>query len=732
MPIAKVALDIPLPRLFDYRSDSLDRGHIGARVVVPFGGAASGKQGRLMVGVIVDVTDRSDVAPDRIREIDRVLEDSPRLPANWLAMVNFCAGYYQKPIGEVLMSALPPRLRSARPVPASPRLYRMVGDGGALLERTPSRSPRRKSLIERLLVSPISQAEFDALEGSERKWLRGMIDSGSVVAEAPAAGVARFLAVHPLAQEQAAVVQGISSRMDEFGVHVLFGITGSGKTEVYLHVIARALGQHRQALVLVPEIALTPALESAFATRFPGAHIVMQHSAMAELERASGWLDAQDGRADIVIGTRLAAWVPLARPGVIVVDEEQDASYKQQDGLRYSARDLAIYRARDAGIPVILSSATPSLETFQHALSGRYHLHRLNARAHSAARLPEVKLVDTRRHPAKHGLCEPLAEAIDKTLGKGEQVLVFLNRRGYAPVLACSACGWVSNCPDCAAHLVVHLGERRLRCHHCGHAEALPRACPDCGNLDLQPLGRGTQRLETTLAERFPAARILRIDGDSTRNRGSLEAMLEEVHEGRVNLLVGTQILAKGHHFSKLTMVAVLNADAGLFAADYRAGERLFAQLEQVAGRAGRAELPGEVWIQTRFPDHPLYQALQQHDFEGFAASVLQERESAGFPPFVFEAALRAEAQNQDKAQAFLKMAMEVAPAGSDGITIFRPVPMAIPKMARLERVQVIIQSESRPRLQAWLQKWSHLLYELRGPAIQGVRWHLDIDPTEF
>lgn len=732
MPIAKVALDIPLPRLFDYRSDILGPEQIGARVVVPFGGSASGKSPRLMVGVIVDVSEHSDIPPERIREIERILDDSPHLAANWLAMVNFCAGYYQKPIGEVLMSALPPRLRTARPIPPAARQYRLAANGEQMLAQTPSRSQRRRALIERLLSSPIRQDDFDALEGTERKWLKTMIECGNVIAEDPPRSEPSFVAAHLLAEEQRAVVESIATGMREFRVHVLFGITGSGKTEVYLHLIARALANRLQALVLVPEIALTPALESAFATRFPGAKIVMQHSAMAELDRVAGWQDAQNGLADIVIGTRLAAWVPLARPGIIVVDEEQDASYKQQDGLRYNARDLAIYRARNAGVPVILSSATPSLETFQHALSGRYRLHRLTMRAHSAARLPEVRLLDTRRQSAKHGLCDLLAEAIEERLARGEQVLVFLNRRGYAPVLACSACGWISNCPDCAAHLVVHLGERKLRCHHCGHAEPLPRACPDCGNLDLQPLGRGTQRLEASLAERFTSARILRVDGDSTRNRGSLEAMLGDVHSGKVNLLIGTQILAKGHHFSKLTLVAVLNADAGLFAADYRAGERLFAQLEQVAGRAGRADLPGEVWIQTRFPEHPLYQALQRHDFEGFAASVLNEREAAGFPPFVFEAALRAEAQTQDKAQAFLKLALDSAPTTQDGITVFRPVPMAISRMAKLERVQVVIQSESRPRLQAWLSQWSQSLYELRGPPTQGVRWHLDIDPTEF
>jgi primosomal protein N' (replication factor Y) len=728
MSIARVALDVPLPRLFDYRADGLSADDVGLRVRVPFGRPGASSE-RHATGVIVEVAGDSAIAPEKLKPVTRIFRDTPPLPRDWLAFTSFCAGYYQKPLGEVIMSALPPRLRSDKPAPPHDSSHRLARPLDELLNKLGTRASHKRALIERIAAAPITDAEIANLIPAQRSAFRALQAAGELVAEDPPPSTPEFTRPYALTPEQQSALAAMEMQLDRFGVHVLFGITGSGKTEIYLHLIARTVAAGRQALVLVPEIALTPSLQAAFVARFPRATIVMQHSGMAEMERARGWLDAQRGRADIVLGTRLAIWAPLARPGIIVVDEEQDASYKQQDGVRYNARDMAVYRAHAANIPIVLSSATPSLETYQHALNGRYILHTLSERAHAEAMLPAVRLVDTRKHAAKHGLCEPLAQAIDERLGRGEQILVFLNRRGYAPVLSCSACGWVSNCPDCSAHLVVHLSAGRLRCHHCGHAEALPRACPDCGNLDLHPLGRGTQRLEATLAERFPAARILRIDGDSTRNRGSLEAMLDEVHTGRADILLGTQILAKGHHFENLTLVAVLNADAGLFAADYRASERLFAQLEQVAGRAGRGRLPGEVWIQTRFPHHALYQALLGHDYAGFAAAVLAEREQAGFPPFVHEAALRAESNDSARALAFLERAMSAMPADQDGITVFQPVPMALPRMAKMERVQLVLQSASRPRLQAWLQQWMLSLYALRAPD---VRWHLDIDPTEF
>jgi len=395
--------------------------------------------------------------------------------------------------------------------------------------------------------------------------------------------------------------------------------------------------------------------------------------------------------------------------------------------VRYSARDLAITRAQIAGAPVVLCSATPSLESFQHATSGKYALVSLTRRAIDRAALPAIRLIDTRVHPPQQGIVPPLLEALAARLARGEQSLVFLNRRGYAPVLACPACGWVKGCQRCSAHMVVHLAEQRLRCHHCGLAEGVPRACPECGNSDLQTFGRGTQRVEITLGEKFPHARILRVDSDAVRARSRLDDLLK--HAAHADILVGTQILAKGHHFERLTLAGVLHADSGLFSSDYRASERNFAQLQQVAGRAGRAKLAGEVLIQTRYPNHALYQSLLHHDYTGFARGLLAERRETGFPPFVFEAALRAESRDAVRAQRFLRSAIERAPQRGASITVFDPVPMSLARLAGVERAQVLLQSRSRPRLQAFLREWSDTLYRM---PTHGVRWHLDVDPIEF
>jgi primosomal protein N' (replication factor Y) len=412
-----------------------------------------------------------------------------------------------------------------------------------------------------------------------------------------------------------------------------------------------------------------------------------------------------------------------------VVDEEQDSSFKQQDGLRYSARDVAVFRARQAGIPIVLGSATPALETYARALSGRYRLLQLSQRAVPQAQLPLVRTVDMRKFKLEEGLAPPVVEALQERLARGEQSLVFLNRRGYAPVLMCPACDWVSGCKRCSTRMVLHLADKQLRCHHCGASTYVPRHCPSCGNADLHPFGRGTQRLEATLAARFPQARILRIDRDSTRNKGSFPRMLEEIHSGRADILVGTQILAKGHDFPNLTLVAVLNADSALYSADFRAPERLFAQLVQVAGRAGRAGLPGEVLIQTQYSRHPLYAALAQHDYAGYARTLLAEREQAGFPPYVFEAVLRADARELDTALGFLRDAAALAGPPPAGITLYDPVPMTVTRLAGRERAQLLAQSESRKALQTYLAAWSAKLYALPQRA---VRWHLDVDPIEF
>ncbi|HLQ02068.1 MAG TPA: primosomal protein N' [Burkholderiales bacterium] len=720
MIILRVALDVPLPKLFDYRSEDATRADIGYRALVPFAT-------KRRVGVIVDVAAKSEVADSRLRPVEKILRDVPPLSREWLALAKFCSDYYHRPLGEVVMSALPPRLRTAKAIPRDAVDYVLTPAGREALALIPERHKRVRTLLGRLARGRASESELEPLARSARSLVKRAIESGWVAPIDPPQSGVRFVRAHELTSEQQRAVDALRGGPEKFRVSLLFGVTGSGKTEIYLQLIAEVLERRRQVLTLVPEIALTPALESAFRSRFPGACIFTQTSAMAELERARGWLQAHRGRADIVLGTRLAVFTPLPRLGLVVVDEEQDASFKQREGVRYSARDLAIARARAAGVPVVLCSATPSLETFHHATSGKYALVQLTRRAIDRAALPAIRLIDTRAHPPSDGVAAPLLEALAARLARGEQSLVFLNRRGYAPLLACPACGWVKGCKRCSAHMVVHLAEQRLRCHHCGLAEGIPRACPECGEPDLQSFGRGTQRLEVALAEKFSRARILRLDSDAVRTRGKLEDLLERA--AHADILVGTQLLAKGHHFERLTLAAVLNADSGLFSSDYRASERTFAQLQQVAGRSGRADLPGEVLIQTRYPDHPLYRSLVNHDFTGFAKSLLAERREAGFPPYVFEAALRAESRDAARALHFLGSAIERAPQGGASITVFDPAPMSLARLAGMERAQVLLQSSSRPRLQTFLSQWSDTLYRM--PA-HGVRWHLDVDPIEF
>ena len=516
-----------------------------------------------------------------------------------------------------------------------------------------------------------------------------------------------------------------------FAVHLLHGVTGSGKTEVYLRLIEQTLAAGQQVLLLVPEINLTPQLEQRVSARFNQVFSVSLHSELAEAARERNWRSAFSGEARIVLGTRLSVFTPMPQLGLIVVDEEHDPSFKQQDGMRYSARDVAVFRAHQLNIPVMLGSATPSLESWANAQSGRYRLLPLAERANPEAKLPAVDLVDTRKMNLQEGVSEALLAAIRERLARGEQSLVFLNRRGYAPVLACPACGWVSRCKRCAANMVLHLADRRLRCHHCGFEHGLPRACPTCGNQDIHPFGRGTQRLEAWLQEAFPEARVLRVDRDSVKSRKQWEAVLEKIHGAEADILVGTQMLAKGHDFPKLTLVGVLGADAALFAADWRAPERLFAQLMQVAGRAGRAELKGEVLIQTQYPDHPIFQSLKVHDYPGFAATQLQEREMAGFPPYAYQAMLRAEAPQMEDSMAFLRQAAALPLVQAhDQVMLYDPVPMKMARLANLERGQLLAESLSRPALQAFLPRWREALEGIKAPS--RLRWHLEVDPLEF
>lgn len=675
MNIVRVALDLPLPRLFDYLAPDSDESDIGRRVTVPFGTASR-------TGIIVELAAASEQPIDKLKTATAILRDMPALPAEWLALCEFCARYYQTPLGQVTSFALPPMLRRGK-------LPRM----------------------------PKAALAIPAAAGKARP--------GDPV---PTAGALPAPVLPQLMAAQQAAVDAIFDTR-HFHALLLHGVTGSGKTEVYLRAIDAVLAQGGQALMLVPEIALTPQLEGRVAARFPAAHIVCANSGMADAARARGFLDALCGRADIVLGTRLAVFMPLPRLRLIIVDEEHDASFKQQEGLRYSARDVAVWRAHQLDIPIVLGSATPSLETFHHAGTGRYQLLELPERAVAEA-MPIVRIIDTRREKLQEGLSAALLNGLQQRLERGEQSLVFLNRRGYAPVLACPPCGWISRCTRCAANLVLHLADQRLRCHHCGFETRVPRACPDCGNVDLLPFGRGTQRLEAMLAERFPEARVLRIDRDSASTPKKWQALLATIHAGGADILVGTQMLAKGHDFPLLTLVGAVGADAALFAADFRAPERLFAQLMQVGGRSGRADLPGEVLIQTEYPDHPLYRALVDHDYAGFARVQLDERRVAGFPPFSFQAMLRAEAGSIEQSLAFLAAARGAAEALADGVTLYDPVPMRMQRLMTLERGQLLVESVSRPALQAFLTKWMDALYSLKMPG--GLRWHLDVDPLEF
>jgi primosomal protein N' (replication factor Y) len=532
------------------------------------------------IGVIVDVVDASDWPLDQLKPAGEILRDLPALPPDFFRLCEFASTYYQAALGEVVLQALPVGLKRLDPP-----------------DRRKARAGRKAEPIQPPALTDEQTTALAAID--------------------PAAG---------------------------FSAHLLHGVTGSGKTEVYLRLVDKALSAGRQALLLVPEINLTPQLEGRVRARFPDAEVVSLHSELAEAARERNWRAAFAGEASIVLGTRLSIFTPLPRLGLIVIDEEHDPSFKQQDGMRYSARDVGVFRAHQLGIPILLGSATPSLESWANAQSRRYGLLTLNQRANPAAKLPAVHVINTKKMVLKEGVSEPLIAAIKERLLRGEQSLVFLNRRGYAPVLACPACGWISRCTRCAANMVLHLADRRLRCHHCGCEHRVPKACPTCGNQDIHPFGRGTQRLEAWLQEQFPEARVLRVDRDSVKSRKQWEAMLELIHGGQADILVGTQMLAKGHDFPKLTLVGALGADAALYAADWRAPERLFAQLMQVAGRAGRAELKGEVLIQTEYPDHPLFAALVEHDYPGFAAQQLKEREQAGFPPYAFQAVLRAEA----------------------------------------------------------------------------------------
>jgi primosomal protein N' (replication factor Y) len=721
LSIARVALPVAVDRLFDY--------WVPAGLSVMPGALVRTRLGkRRVIGVVHELAEHSDVAREDLQGIEEVV-DAEAVAQDVRELVAFVAGYYQSTLGLAYALATPPLARASAARRAGAAWF-LTDDGRGALAKSLARAPAQRALFERL-------ARGEALDADARSacspGLRRVLDTwraaGWLEERLPA------VEAQPprLNDAQRAAVDAILAARGTFVPFLLQGVTGSGKTEVYLAAAASIVGGGGQVLMLVPEINLTPQLCRRVEDALPYARTVTLHSALAEGTRRAHWDAAVRGEADIVLGTRLAVFAPMPRLALVVVDEEHDASFKQQDGVRYHARDAAVWRAHRRGVPVVLGSATPSLESLAHADAGRYRRLVLDRRADPRARFPAVRLVPARGDDVREGLSPVLLEAIAARLARGEQSLVFVNRRGYAPSLKCTSCGWQAGCTRCSARLTTHRTPPMLLCHHCGHRERIPRACPSCGNVDLAAGGHGTQRLEAALAQAFPHARIARVDRDSTRAAGSFAAVRDRVHDNTLDILIGTQMLAKGHDFPRLTLVGVLGADNALYSADFRATERTAALLLQVAGRAGRADLPGEVIVQTDFPGHPLFAAVVRHDYEALAREAMAEREAAGLPPFSHLALIAAEAHGREEVERFLaeahRIALDAARTLGPGVEVFAPVAAPLARRAGFERAQMLLRCGQRAALKAVV---GALRAALDASRSRRVRYAIDVDPQSL
>ena len=720
----QVALPVPLPRLFDYLppiGQAASPSDVGKRVSVMFGN-------RALTGFVAGVGPPADPGLD-LRPADALLDAAPLLHGELLESLHWLARYTHAPLGEVVATALPVLLRQGEPLPDTHAWHWRLTEAG-LSGRERLRAGSRPRRLADLLAQhgTLDEDVLDLHLDTGRATARDLGKRG--LAErfaAPPAAVAASPRPGPvLNDEQQAAADAIIGTSG-FGALLLDGVTGSGKTEVYLHAIADCLRRGRQALVLVPEIGLTPQTLSRFRERL-GVPVHALHSGLNDGERARTWAACLRGEARVIVGTRSAVFTPLPEAGLIVVDEEHDGSYKQQDGIRYHARDFALVRGKALDVPVVLGSATPSLETLHNARSGRYAHLRLSRRA-GEAQPPTVRVLDMRKRAQQAGLLSDTLQAIRQALDAGGQVLVFKNRRGYAPVLLCHDCGWSAQCKRCDSPMTVHAGGKRLQCHHCGARQAAPPACPDCGGLALQPQGIGTERLEELLAEQFADVPVLRVDRGTTQKRDGLAQQLAKLGD-TPGILVGTQILAKGHDLPHLTRVAVVGVDEGLFSTDFRAGEKLAQQLIQVAGRAGRAGKRGDVWLQTHHPDHPLLNTLISGGYHAFAEAELEQRQMAGFPPFAHLALLRAEAQHVDAAQQFLRAAKRALRAHDASLEMHGPLPAPMPRRAGLHRVQLLLSSAERRALHRALDLALPDIHAL--PEARRTRWSLDVDPMDL
>jgi len=729
--ILKVALDVPLDRVFDYKTEYPNT-QIGQYVVVPFGA-------RKMIGVVVGVSDTSAIESKKLKSIIR-LDSEVIFDEQSFKLFQFCSQYYHYPLGQTILSAVPSRLKKINTQAMIKKyLYRLTKKA---IQLGIDQLPPRQIILKRIVMAFIDAKELDeaSLRSISSTWKKsiktldemGWIEKNEVTVDSK---VYKEAPIPTLNSDQQKALHSILETNEKFAPWLLYGITGSGKTEVYIRLIEATLKkEHAQVLVLVPEINLTPQLESRFRSRFEKYTLVTLHSHLTDNERLTHWRLAKEGAAQIIIGTRLSIFTPMPHLSLIIIDEEHDASFKQQEGLRYHARDVAIFRAKSENIPIVMGTATPSLETWFNATktkdAKKFGFLKLTSRAVQDSTLPEIKCIDISKSIVTKGFSPYLIEAIRDRLNKKEQSLIFINRRGFAPVLLCSSCQWTGQCHRCSSRLVVHLNQKRLRCHHCGYDEKMPQQCPSCGNTDLYPTGLGTQRIEETLKEFFPEARILRIDRDSTRTKEALNDLFLKMKNREIDILIGTQMLSKGHDFPHLSLVGVLDTDQALYSPDFRASERLFSQLMQVSGRAGRAHIKGEVFIQTAFPNHSLFEALKTHDFEYFANELLKERELAELSPFSFLVLLKAEAHQLTHVMKFLNEAMQKAQDLSRHVTVYNPVRPIMERLKGMERAQLVLQASSRVALQKLLAEWVSFLRENK--LGKKVKWVLDIDPLEF
>jgi primosomal protein N' (replication factor Y) len=732
-PIFKVAIPVPLYGVFDYLAPDdagLDDIKPGARLEVPFG---KGNK----IGFLLEIVPRSEVDTGKLKQVIRILDREPLLSAKDMRLLLWAGRYYHHPLGEVISAAYPAALRQGKTVLAqTEKRYALTELGKATTSEHLQRTPRQKSLLEKFQGNApcLSETELSAWNGNWRPALKQLIAKQLLGIEAADAGLKNpgdVIRNTPLQCNlpQQSAVDAVSAGLGQFGVFLLEGVTGSGKTEVYLQIIRTVLERGQQVLVLVPEITLTPQLEDRFKQRF-SVGIALSHSKLTDKQRAVAWLQMQKGDCAILLGTRSALFTPLKNPGLIILDEEHDASFKQQEGFRFSARDIAVVRGKLLHVPVLLGSATPSLESLHNADQQRYRLLHLPERAGNSLE-PVLQLMDIRNKRMREGLSEMLIREMHGALAKNEQVLLFLNRRGFAPTLICHGCGWVARCRRCDANMVIHFDEERLRCHHCGQEQRLINRCPACKAGELTPLGLGTERVEKALAELFADKTVVRLDRDSTQRKGSLENYLRQINEGKVDIILGTQMLAKGHHFPNVTLVAILDVDSGLFSIDFHAPEKMAQMIVQVSGRAGRAEKPGKVIMQTRQPEHPLLTTLIRQGYRGFAKTALAERKDALLPPFSHQALLRVQAADADAPPLFFQAVAALTQKLNTGDTlVLGPVAAPMAKRAGLYRYQLLFQNTRRRELHVLLDALMPEIAALR--EARKVRWSLDVDPMDL